>query len=308
MILRFFFSLLLYSLLSACSTTSPPLDKSPSDDCVGLSLAAQDICQQQRYKSIDARLNQTYKILRQQLNPKQAKALRQAQRLWLPYRDLHCEQAIAEQQAHLQSSLKYRCLGQLSQQRVNALRRYQAPVQQSTRLNYMQIDQRLNQLYQAQMKAFSQPQQQRLRQAQRAWLAFRDAECAAQQRLNITKNNCLARLTLKRNQQLQNPLLATNSANTAMREETLLGRWQRLNYKGNLQLNFGVRNGVHYYASQLEQLPHEAGQWQFKQGQLKITDSRGRLLYAYQVLNLTNGILSLQQIDGTVVRYKKLTP
>jgi len=304
--LRYLLILYLFSSLLACSTPAPQLDEM-SDSCSNASQAQQIGCQQQRYKVIDARLNQIYKRLRQQLTPSQASDLRQAQRTWLPYRDLHCEHVLAQQQAHLQPRLKPVCLANMTQERVTALQNYQNANRSLINLDYTQVDKRLNQIYRQQMRNITRPQQQSLRQAQRVWLAFRDAECTAQQSIGVAQNICLAQLTQKRNEKLQQPLLMqTDVVTVELNEKSLFGNWQRLKYEGDLRLSFGVRNGVHYYASQLEQLPYEAGQWQLKQAYLSITDSRGRLLYAYLVLGLNDGVLSLQQADGRVVQYRKL--
>ncbi len=300
--------LLLISIIPTACSISPQQPDSPSSDCAGVAPAAQENCQQQRYKAADAQLNQLYQRLRQQLPAQSANALRDAQRLWLPYRDLHCEHTIAEQQAHLQAGLKAACLARLTQERNSSLQLYQSPQQSADRLDYIKIDQRLNQLYKEQMATISTQQKQHLRQTQRAWLAFRDAECAAQQGIGIAQNSCRADLSEKRNQQLEYPLAANEGAVAVINEQQLLGHWQRLHYNGDLRLHFGVRNGVHYYASQLEQLPHGAGQWQLKQNRLNITDNRGRLLYSYHVLGLDNQVLSLQAVDGSTMHYQKLSP
>ncbi len=288
-------------LLSACSQPTLQAD----NPCQ--SSARPATCQQQRYQAIDVQLNQAYQQLQRQLAGTQAKALRHAQRLWLPYRDLHCQYVIAEHAADIQTSLKWRCLAQLTQSRVDSFKVYPQPVTTAVPA-YTTLDTRLNQLYQQHKRSLPTERQQHLRQTQRAWLAFRDAECAARQH-----PDCLADLTHIRNAQLEfktpTSMLPSLSSSTAqsINEQQLIGTWQRLNYQETLHWTFGIHQGVHHYLAQLEQLPHEAGQWQLKPGRLSITDSRGRLLHEYQILSLRKGVLSLQRLDGSQERYQQVS-
>ncbi len=289
-------------LLSACSLT--PARQPPelgAAECAQATPAEMESCWQNRWQAADAALNQTYKNLQKQLPAAKSQALRQAQRLWLSYRDLHCAQQIAEQQAQRQQAIKQACLAHLTQERTATLANYTAADAQPT-ADYAATDQRLNQLYRQHMHSASAAQQTSLRQAQRAWLAFRNAECG-------TNPSCLARLTQNRNAHLQSDVLLTTTVPSALEtvaDMQLIGIWQRLDTHGDLRLSFGIRQGVHYFAAQLEQLPHEAGQWQLQQGRLSITDSQRRLLHEYQLEALTQGTLTLRNLDGEVERYRKL--
>lgn len=48
-------------------------------------------CVSEKTKVWDARLNETYQMLRQHLEPEERQALLKAQRLWIQYRDANCE-------------------------------------------------------------------------------------------------------------------------------------------------------------------------------------------------------------------------
>lgn len=60
--------------------------------CMNKSVSTQDMveCIDSEYKTQDARLNNAYKLLQQNLSADRKKQLLEAQRLWIKYRDANC--------------------------------------------------------------------------------------------------------------------------------------------------------------------------------------------------------------------------
>jgi uncharacterized protein YecT (DUF1311 family) len=191
--------------------------------------------------------------------------------------------------------------------------RDQADVNECSTQRYKAADALLNRAYREVTAALNPTQLAKLKNAQRAWIGFRDANCESQafdylkgSLYTSVYNNCLSALTELRTSELQRVYLRQDSADNALPENALVGTWQSQEGNYGLALTFGVAAGVHHYSSQINQVPFEAGQWQLNNNQLSIIDSRGKVLRQYtRVLIDAQGILALYEADGGVERFKK---
>ena len=173
--------------------------------------------------------------------------------------------------------------------------------------NYEQQDQRLNTLYKQINKTLTTDNKQALKVAQRAWLKYRDSHCYAQQSQqpkNI-QTLCLAQQTYNRIQELLQVYNAPTSDKPAIKEETLLGSWQTTANEYGLKMTFGVKKGVHYFISHLNELPFEVGQWQLNNGQLNIMGNDGQIIRSYHQIEINENQLNLFEIDGGLEQYQK---
>lgn len=98
--------------------------------------------------------------------------------------------------------MRYGCLAAMTQQRTADLEDYlRGGIPQPTQRNYQQADRELNQVYQQIVSRGTWPE---LRNAQLAWIAFRDANCEFEGYGSSANNNlCLIRMTEERTQELE---------------------------------------------------------------------------------------------------------
>lgn len=176
---------------------------------------------------------------------------------------------------------------------------------------YQKADQQLNLVYKQVLAPLNKEQTEKLREAQRAWIAFRDANCIAQafdyQGGSIYPtiyNGCLTEVTKTRIRELNQVYLSAPEAAPLVNTEDLIGKWQSVEKSYGVELSFGVKCGVYYFLSHFNGIPAETGQWQLKGNQLMITANDGKVLHIYEPVTLENGILSLYE-QHEVQQYQK---
>lgn len=77
------------------------------------------------YKVVDQKLNKVYQELIKNLPPKEKALLIKAQKSWIAFRDSDCEFAIsAYEGGSIQPLIKYTCLTEATQKRIEALENY----------------------------------------------------------------------------------------------------------------------------------------------------------------------------------------
>jgi uncharacterized protein YecT (DUF1311 family) len=183
---------------------------------------------------------------------------------------------------------------------------------------YLQnADGKLNQIYKAIVVDLNHEQRQSLVNAQRAWINYRDANCDSQvfdhknkdAYINIY-NICLAVVTKARITELKRIYHINGQDNIStdlnITEGELLGAWQSIENGYATEITFGIKDGVHYYLSHLNNLPFETGQWELNNGQLSIKSNNGKVIHFYDRINLNANTLFLYQHDGDVEKYQKI--
>jgi uncharacterized protein YecT (DUF1311 family) len=190
----------------------------------------------------------------------------------------------------------------------------QADINQCSVQRYKAADALLNRTYREVIATLNKKQIAKLKDAQRAWITYRDANCESQafDYLNgslytSVQTNCLAVMTEARTSELQRVYLKQDIAENTLPDDALIGTWRSQEGNYGLEITFGVAAGVHHYSSKINDVPFEAGQWQLNNNQLSIIDSRGKLLHQYnQVVLDDKGGLSLYETDGGVERFMKI--
>lgn len=193
----------------------------------------------------------------------------------------------------------------------------QAELNECSTQRYRAVDVTLNRVYKEIVAALGPKPTGKLKEAQRAWIAFRDANCEAQAfdyangRL-YTKvyTDCLSTVTQTRIAELRRVYLGLQqeAAAAEIEEHRLLGTWRALEASYGVEISFGIDKGIHHYLSQLNGLPYEAGQWQLSGSHLSVIDNRGKVLHNYPRIQLDSGVLSLYEEDGSVQSFKKIAP
>jgi|WetSurMetagenome_2_1015567.scaffolds.fasta_scaffold252683_2 uncharacterized protein YecT (DUF1311 family) len=281
------------------------------ENCAGIKGSDNPQCEQKLYQQSDQALNNVYKKIIG--NAKLKSALTSGQRAWIFYRDTHCGAVDS-----LQKKSRAVCLMEVTDRRIQTLQKtYQ--MQDSTTINegapdFKEIDTQLNGYYKGIINKLAPVQAQSLREAQRAWLAFRDSDCAAQQKVGIKNQACLGIHTQNRLNELQAiygeenaQKTVTTKAVTSHKQPAIIGSWQGIGGEAAVQLNFGMKEGIHFYSSTLEKLPFEAGQWQIQNnGELQITNSDGRVLHRYVKFVINDQTLSLHETDGARLDYQRI--
>lgn len=100
------------------------------------------------------------------------------------------------------------CLARVTKQRTADLESYARSRQrQPNSRNYQASDRLLNQVYQRLLPKVSPAHQRQLKDAELAWIAFRDANCQFEATVASGGNNlCLTRMTEERTKELQEAL------------------------------------------------------------------------------------------------------
>jgi uncharacterized protein YecT (DUF1311 family) len=191
----------------------------------------------------------------------------------------------------------------------------QQEMNQCAAQQYKIADQALNQAYKRVVANLAQnkPALDKLREAQRAWIGFRDANCTAQAALHqggsiqpTILNSCMATVTTTRAEELGRAYLSeTSAAANGLGDGALLGSWKSVAADYGLEASFGIDNGVHHYLSKLNGLPFEAGQWQLNGNQLTITANDGKMLRFYHRVEVDGDTLSLYEKDGGTERFRR---
>ncbi|MEO0457332.1 MAG: lysozyme inhibitor LprI family protein [Cyanobacteria bacterium P01_A01_bin.114] len=163
---------------------------------------AMNQCAQQNYQQSDDALNEMYTSLKDSLDSVAADNLVTAEKAWLDFRDGNCDFERGQFEGGSLAPLIYAsCLEQLTDERIAEL---QQPAMPETA--YEQVDQQLNQVYQALQSTLDEPTQAQLTEVQQDWLSYRDANCTFEVNyadVVISETQCLARMTENRVYQLQ---------------------------------------------------------------------------------------------------------
>jgi uncharacterized protein YecT (DUF1311 family) len=188
----------------------------------------------------------------------------------------------------------------------------QADINECSTQRYKAADAFLNRSYREVIANLNPKQQEKLKEAQRAWISFRDSNCEAQS-FDYAKgslythvyNDCLTTVTQIRNDELRRVYLKQENS-SGIPAQNLVGVWYALEGSYGLEVTFGIDAGIHHYVSHLNNIPYEAGQWQLSNDHLSIIDKNGKILHNYVRVELDNtGVLSLYEHDGGTERYKK---
>ncbi|MCG8367538.1 MAG: lysozyme inhibitor LprI family protein [Pseudanabaenales cyanobacterium] len=158
-----------------------------------------NLCAKAWFEQEDAKLNQFYQDLKATLSSEKQSDLITAELAWLDFRDANCDfEASQVEGGSMQPTLYFSCLAELTRDRT-------AELQQPTpiTLSYDQADQQLNELYQTFQSILVDQNLDALTTTQLNWINYRDANCAYQQG---DTDECLARVTQKRTQQLEEQL------------------------------------------------------------------------------------------------------
>ncbi|WP_353571874.1 lysozyme inhibitor LprI family protein [Candidatus Albibeggiatoa sp. nov. BB20] len=186
-----------------------------------------------------------------------------------------------------------------------------------------EADAALNKIYKSIRKELNKGQKQKLKQAQIAWLTFRDANCAHQvsesSEDHLTmKNLCLAQVTQLRTGELQNiyshlfigytpvDYAAYATLDRSLSGQKLIGRWKSQTDEYGVTLNFQVIDGEALFFSTLNEQQFESGSWQFADGQLMLTNEQGDILYLYNQATLENKVLTLYEKEGGIEKYQRI--
>ncbi|MCV6639165.1 lysozyme inhibitor LprI family protein [Candidatus Albibeggiatoa sp. nov. NOAA] len=188
---------------------------------------------------------------------------------------------------------------------------------------YKQADTALNQAYKSIRKNLNQEQKQKLKKAQKAWLTYRDANCAHQvsesEQDHVTMQNlCLAQVTQLRTSELQNiyshlfigytPIdyAAYMKSENYLSEQKLIGDWKSQADEYGIILTFQIIDNEAIFSSTLNEQQFESGSWQFTDGQLMITNEQGDILYLYNQATLDNNVLTLYEKEGGIEKYERV--
>lgn len=152
-------------------------------------------CAKAWYSQEDAKLNQVYNQVKSGLSSSRQAQLTDAELAWIDFRDANCEfEANQYEGGSIQPTIYYGCLAQVTANRTAELQDAA-----TASLSYAAADQRLNQVYQDFKDSLAASGKSSLTTAQLAWLDYRDANCAYE----ANTQNCLARVTLERTNQLE---------------------------------------------------------------------------------------------------------
>ena len=165
-----------------------------------------NFCAGLSYENADRALNQSYQALTPQLSATRRQKLTDAQLKWINFRNTECDFYGSEAEGGtMQPMLVSGCKDQITQQRTADLNTYLTGKSPTSNGNYQNADRRLNQRYQQLRQRLDSNRKSKLETAELAWIAFRDSACSfeASGGGNAGRNQCLTRLTVQRNQQLQ---------------------------------------------------------------------------------------------------------
>jgi uncharacterized protein YecT (DUF1311 family) len=161
-------------------------------------------CAQANYQTSDAALNQVYQAVKADLTSTAAKeSLTSVEQAWIDFRDRNCT---FEQTQFAGGSIAplilSSCLEQLTDERIDELQEPDIP-----EVSLAAADQALNDSYQKLQSLLDDNTKTALTTAQRAWLVYRDRNCAFEANHSnqvISETQCLARMSQIRTYQLQN--------------------------------------------------------------------------------------------------------
>lgn len=181
-----------YNTLSGFLTAQQPNCSKPITD------RELRICSQLDYDRENSKLDRVYNQLQKQLPSNRKQQLIQSQKLWMAFRDAYCDlrkSPVAGGTA--EPIIHYGCLSHLTKLRTSELTLYtqnQIPVPVSPNLEVP--DRKLDLIYQQLMGKIEPKSQNQLQLVQKAWMAFRDANCQFESSLAGTNREfCRVRMT-----------------------------------------------------------------------------------------------------------------
>ncbi|NEP16196.1 MAG: DUF1311 domain-containing protein, partial [Leptolyngbya sp. SIO4C1] len=127
---------------------------------------AMNRCAQQNYRQSDDALNDLYQTVRADLSEAAEAKLIEAEQAWLDFRDQNCDFERSQfEGGSLAPLIHASCLEQLTDERLAELQQPSMP-----ETAYEQVDQQLNQTYQALQTVLSESEQAQLTDVQQTWL------------------------------------------------------------------------------------------------------------------------------------------
>ena len=182
------------SVSQAAEQVEPPANCNNPQTQLEMNLCAKDWFEEE-----DDKLNQYYQDLKASLSSQKQADLTAAELAWLDFRDSNCDfEASQVEGGSMQPTLYFSCLAEMTRDRTIEL---QQPDPIS--LSYEQADQQLNELYQTFQAILIDQNLEALTTTQLYWISYRDANCAYEPG---DINDCLARVTQQRTQQLEEQL------------------------------------------------------------------------------------------------------
>lgn len=170
---------------------------------------AMNICSGRDYQAADAELNRVYQALKLQQSEGGKVALEAAEVAWLGFRDRDCAFSKSFYEGGSIAPLIYNdCMEQRTLTRTAELR---LPLVRDS--SYAEADAELNRVYQLLMDETRAARKDGLVDAQLAWIDYRDRHCVFEARYqpeSINEDQCLARITEIRTQQLEGAVEQTN--------------------------------------------------------------------------------------------------
>ncbi|MDJ0704434.1 MAG: lysozyme inhibitor LprI family protein [Leptolyngbyaceae cyanobacterium MO_188.B28] len=183
---------------AADSQTSGQVE--PPANCNNLQTQLEmNLCTKAWFEEEDNKLNQYFQDLKASLSSEKQADLTAAELAWLDFRDANCDfEASQVEGGSMQPTVYFNCLAEMTRDRTLEL---QQPTPIS--LSYERADQQLNQLYQTFQSILTDQNLEALTNTQLYWISYRDANCAYE---TGNVNDCLARVTQERTQQLEEQL------------------------------------------------------------------------------------------------------
>ena len=186
-------SIVALSLLTLL-TVRPAAGQGRVSECIALGAQlAISSCLSDAYNAADADLNAAYRAVRERLAPPAASRLREAQRAWIEFRDIDCEASVVRRpnQAWVVGAIRSACGAEHAWDRVRTLRGTGDPSLRSrlcpdsssreaatcVARRHEAADAALNRTYRDLISGMGERSAASLREAQRAWIQFRDADC-----------------------------------------------------------------------------------------------------------------------------------
>lgn len=168
-------------------------------------------CAQHNAQAAEASLATTYQLLMSSLPEPGNAALDMAQADWRTFRDLDCRFASDKYKGGSIAPLIYSdCIRERTVSRNVELSEPPVPS-----ISYAEADGILNADYQVLMTMLSEERQLQYADVQLAWLDYRDSQCAFEATYGsatTAENQCLARLSDERNQQIQEVIEAARNS------------------------------------------------------------------------------------------------
>ncbi|GAB4297769.1 MAG: hypothetical protein Fur0025_35920 [Oscillatoriaceae cyanobacterium] len=187
----------LHPLINGAATAQQP----NCNNMANLNQAQMNQCAAIFYQDADKKLNQVY----QQLPAATRQQLTNTQLAWIKFRDGNCELArSAFEGGSIAPTILYGCMKYITEKRTADFTAYQqGKILPALGSNYQEADRLLNLAYQRLLNQLSSTRREKLIDAQLAWIAFRDANCAFESnRVSGGRNICLIRMTETRTQEL----------------------------------------------------------------------------------------------------------